>query len=97
MQRDTGYAYRIADAVRDQRLRLELSQGEVAKRAGVSRHLVSDLESAKATGISLQKLSSILDVLGMSLAAKVGVPVSNARATADNALPYSLTGKRHVF
>lgn len=97
MQKDIGYAYRIADAVRDQRLRLELSQGEVAKRAGVSRHLVNDLESAKATGISLQKLSSILDVLGMSLAAKVGVPVAAMHAPVEVPLPYSLTGKRHVF
>lgn len=99
------YAAIVGCDVCEQRLNLGMTQAELADAAGVSRHLVSDLESGKATGISLGKLVRILDALGMRLQVKVGVPVSPSPSQAypaelqkyANQIAEQLKGTRHVF
>ena len=99
------YAAIVGCDVCEQRLNLGMTQAELADAAGVSRHLVSDLESGKATGISLGKLVRILDALGMRLQVKVGVPVSPSPSQAYPAelqkyadqIAEQLKGTRHVF
>lgn len=44
-----------------------LTQAELAQGAGVSRQLVNRLETGMASGISLNKLMSILDAAGCTL------------------------------
>ena len=57
----------IAYPIRDKRKQLGLTQVDLAQKAGVSRQLVVSLEAGRATGVSLDKLMSVLDVLGLSL------------------------------
>ena len=103
--KERRYAAIVGCDVCEQRLNLGMTQAELADAAGVSRHLVSDLESGKATGISLGKLVRILDALGMRLQVKVGVPVSPSPSQAYPAelqkyadqIAEQLKGTRHVF
>lgn len=60
-------AKRIGQKVQDVRLAQGLTQAQLASIAGVSDRLIRSIESGAATGISLDKLSSILTVLGLSL------------------------------
>lgn len=56
----------IANTVRGRRVRLGLSQAELARRAGVSRKWVVEFETGKPTAQLLHVLR-VLDVLGLTL------------------------------
>lgn len=60
-------ARQAGQAVREARNRMRLTQTELARRAGVSTRLVSGLELGDNTGIGLDKLLSILHVLGLAM------------------------------
>lgn len=57
----------IADAVYQHRTRLGLTQDELAKRAGVSRHTVSNVENGTAEGVRLKTVSSIFNAMGLEV------------------------------
>lgn len=56
----------IGALIREQRTRLELDQAELAKKAGVSRKWVVDMEKGKP-GVALELALHTLRVLGISL------------------------------
>ena len=56
----------IGSAIRDRRRRLGLDQDELAKRVGVSRKWIIDVEKGKP-GVALNLLLRALDTLGMRL------------------------------
>ena len=60
-----------------------LTQGEVARMAGVSRQLVNRLEVGTATGIALDKLMAILATVGCSLWVEDDNSSPDARASAQ--------------
>lgn len=61
-------ARQIGMWVRKRRVALGMTQRELAAKSHVSERLVRDLEAGTATGIGLEKLVSVLNVLGMRLA-----------------------------
>lgn len=63
----------IGTKVLDTRVKAGLTQAQLASLAGVSDRLVRQVETGKATGISLDKLSAILEALGLYLS--FGEPV----------------------
>lgn len=67
------YAVELASLVRDHRESLGLTQLQLAEEAGVSRHLVSNIENAGASGLTLSKVAPILGVLGLALAVVPGI------------------------
>ena len=58
---------RVGDALRLVRVRARLRQEDVARRARVSRQLVSRLERGRAGGYSLETLRAVATVLGVSV------------------------------
>lgn len=61
-------ARQVGYPIRDQRKALGLTQAELARRVGVSRQLIVKLELGTATGIALDTLLKVLDVLGLEVA-----------------------------
>lgn len=58
----------IGQKIKSLRLASDLTQEELANRAGLTKGFISQLENEKfQTSISLESLSDILDVLGISL------------------------------
>ncbi len=72
------YAEYLADKVLSRRSELGLTQAQLAKQAGVSRHLVSNVENGTASGISLAKVLPILEVLGLELLITAGISLAQA-------------------
>ena len=64
------------------RTALGLTQAQLSASAGVSERLVRSLEQGEATGIGLDKLISVLTVLGIELSLSNGArtPQSDRRA-----------------
>jgi y4mF family transcriptional regulator len=60
----------LAAAVRGRRSDLGLSQADLAKRAGVSRPWLSDVEAGKPTA-EFGRIIRLLDALGLSLRLEV--------------------------
>lgn len=69
----------IAEEVYLVRSKAGLSQAELAKRAGVSRHTVINIESAEAPGLSLAAISKVLDALGLTLSIRRQVLPANPK------------------
>lgn len=57
----------IRRAVRHARLELEMTQNELADRAGVSRQWIAGLESGRMANPRLGSITAVLDVLGLTL------------------------------
>lgn len=57
----------IASRVRDRRKASDLTQAELARRAGVSRIQIDRLENQRLADIGIAHLSRILAVLGLEL------------------------------
>ncbi len=51
--------------VRDRRLQEDLSQEELAKKIGISRNYLSQIERGQATNLSWQVREKLTDVLGL--------------------------------
>lgn len=51
--------------IKELRLALGLTQGELAARAGIRRATVSRIENAQVTGINFNVLEKVADVLGV--------------------------------
>jgi transcriptional regulator with XRE-family HTH domain len=62
--------YEIGQAVAKRRLELDLTQAQLAKLAGLSRLTVNQLESGKVKDLGVNKLISLLSVLGIELTAQ---------------------------
>jgi transcriptional regulator with XRE-family HTH domain len=73
----------ISQEITEGRKRSELSQRQLAERAGVSRATVEALENGRAAEIGYTKLSRILAVLGLEL--RLG-PAERDRPTLDDLL-----------
>ena len=58
---DIGYA------IKDRRAQLGLTQAQVADAAGVSKRCLWSLELGQNPGVQLNKLTAVLDVLGLDL------------------------------
>jgi y4mF family transcriptional regulator len=63
----------LADAVRRRRRALQLTQLDVADLAGVGVRFVHELERDD-TGVRLDKLLAVLEVLGLVLEVRPGTP-----------------------
>lgn len=61
-------ALEIGYAIKDQRARLGMTQAQVAEAAGVSKRCLWSLELGQNPGVQLDKLTSVLKVLGLDLA-----------------------------
>ena len=48
---------------------IEMSQAELARKSGVSRTIIIDLESGKKTDCSTRTLAALADALGVSVVA----------------------------
>ena len=68
-----SYADYLADKVLSRREELGRTQAQLAKQAGVSRHLVSSIENGAASGITLTKVLPVLGVLGLELLISTGI------------------------
>jgi HTH-type transcriptional regulator/antitoxin HipB len=64
--------------VRDRRLELDWSQGELAEKVGVSRQWVASLERGKP-GSALGQVLQVLSVLGLDLEVRPRRPRTGAR------------------
>ncbi len=64
-----SFSSSLPEVVYQARTRANITQGELADRAGVSRHTVVNIESGAAAGVRLDKLSAVLGALGMELMA----------------------------
>lgn len=73
---------RIGRMVRDTRLRLNLSQLQVAERAGIQRYQVANLELGKGNP-SLKTLAAVLGALDLNLSV---APTDNARTMTNSRL-----------
>lgn len=60
-----------------------LTRAQLAAMSGVSERLLASLELGDATGIRLDKLLTVFDALGLSLAAQGEKIASSAAAAAD--------------
>ena len=58
---DIGYA------IKDRRLKLGLTQAQLAKAAGVSSRCLWSLELGQNSGVQLNKLTAVFEVLGLDL------------------------------
>lgn len=81
---DVGYA------IKDRRAQLGLTQAQVAESAGVSSRCLWSLELGQNPGVQFNKLTAVLDALGLDLriAARDATPhaaydASNATACGD--------------
>lgn len=74
--------------VRSKRTALGLTQAQLSKESGVSERLIRSLEQGEASGIGLDKLTSVLDALGIEFALSDGsrVPKPDARDDEYSAL-----------
>lgn len=63
----------FASDVRDRRRELDLTQADAAELAGVSERFVRLVESGKQS-VRLDKLTALLDVLGLELRATMRQP-----------------------
>lgn len=79
-------ARQVGALIRARRKELDLTQGDVAAAAGVSRQWVSEVEGGKATA-ELGRVLAVLDALDLDLravprgaAATTGVPAGTAGA-----------------
>lgn len=59
--------HRIGAALVDARRRLGWTQADVARRAGVSRRWVGDVEAGRRPGAELSRLLDVMDVLGLEM------------------------------
>ena len=90
----TGTIMRIASAsdiaaiIRGRRQDLGLTQGEVAKRAGVSRRWLVNFEASGSTHAELGTILRVIDALDLALDAHpqsgASLAVASAKAPADD-------------
>lgn len=76
----------LGNAIRHRRLALDLSQGELAERVGVSRKWIIDVEQGKST-VALGLVLRLLDALDLDLR----VTPREKTATGDHAWPGTVT------
>jgi transcriptional regulator with XRE-family HTH domain len=57
----------LGERLRRYRERLELSQNQLAKRAGVPQSTISDIEAGKATGVTLETVMKLARALGRTV------------------------------
>lgn len=57
----------IGQEVRSKRTTLGITQAQLAEASGVSERLIRSLEQGEAPGIGLDRLTSVLTVLGIEL------------------------------
>lgn len=81
----------LAAAVRGQRRDLALSQAELARRAGVARKTISELETSKAAP-ELGLMLRVLAQLGLELQVEAG---SRVRATRPGAVDLDAIIAKH--
>lgn len=75
--------------IKCRRLDLELTQDELAKRAGLSKGFLSDLETGKRS-ISAEKLLDLARVLGTSLDSLMGADAAMASSLGEVQIPARL-------
>ncbi|MBN3857628.1 helix-turn-helix domain-containing protein [Paraburkholderia sp. Ac-20340] len=61
--------YEMGQAVAQRRAELDLTQAQLAKLAGLSRLTINQLESGKLKDLGINKLITLMSVLGLELAA----------------------------
>lgn len=87
---------RIGGIVRARRKNLELTQRELAVRAGVSERLVVSLELGDAPGIRFDKLLLVLEALGLSLSVADDEGIEESRRTVSQVHEATVEEARYV-
>lgn len=65
----------LGEKIREQRKRYKISQAELARKTGISRTSLSQIESGTITDIGIRKVIRILDYLGFELTVRpAGAP-----------------------
>lgn len=64
----------LPEMVASKRRTLGMTQGQLAEKANVSRHLVSDIENGHIAGTALGRLLAVLNSVGLSLEVVAGIP-----------------------
>ena len=85
-------AKEIGAFVRENRLKLKLSQAQLAERVGVSRLWIVNLEKGKSTA-QLDLVLRTLDILGLSLDTCKKTPASQSDSIDLDKLLRARTGK----
>jgi HTH-type transcriptional regulator/antitoxin HipB len=85
-------AKEIGALVRENRLKLKLSQAQLAERVGVSRLWIVNLEKGKSTA-QLDLVLRTLDILGLSLDISAKSPASQSDSIDLDKLLRARTGK----
>lgn len=87
----------IGRTVRERRVLLNMTQQELAARAGVSVRLVISLELGEAPGIRLDKLTQLLDALDLSLAVTARDGAAAVRGATEQASNQRHTRERDRY
>lgn len=64
----------LADTIVAERRRAKLSQADLARRAGLHRSTLSELEAGRARELGLVKAERLLNVLGLTLRTATAAP-----------------------
>lgn len=86
------FSDRIGSLLQNARSQLDLSRGELARRAGVSTRLVAELERGQRPNVSLETALRLLDVVGVSVVAKARN--GDAAELRDESLPAAEAAER---
>lgn len=73
-------ALEIGYAIKDRRAELGMTQAQLAKAAGVSKRCLWSLELGQNPGVQLDKLTAVLEALGLELELTVGTPSDEPQA-----------------
>lgn len=66
---------RLGEKIKEQRKRYKISQAELARKTGISRTSLSQLESGTITDIGIRKVMRIFEYLGLELTVRpAGAP-----------------------
>lgn len=76
----------VAALVRGRRMDLRLSQGDLAKRAGVSRKWVNEFEAGGKATSELGHVLRVLEALGVGLVTVTGEPERSGGIDLDDIL-----------
>ncbi len=80
----------LAENIKHFRAVKQLSQPQLAEKAGLSKGYVYMLESGEMTNPSIEKLSAIANALECTIADLIGQPKTKARIEADVRIPDAL-------
>lgn len=83
-------ALEIGYSIKERRLELGMTQVQLAEAAGVSKRCLWSMELGRNTGVQLDKLTSVLGVLGLELEIKNAAKLSANEISGHRDLPVTV-------